>query len=99
MKKEWFSRIKGLGIEEVSNENMTIYFLDEESLEEAVKDLSKKVKWNDNWLMIGFDDETDDVIFIDESTGEVCTAYEFNGKWEVVTLFPSVNLFLGTYGY
>lgn len=99
MKNEWFSRLKGLGIDEVSNENMTIYFLSEENIEEAEKDLSKKVKWDENWLMIGFEDETDDVIFINQQTGEVCTAYEFERDWEVVTLFPSVNEFLNSYGY
>jgi hypothetical protein len=97
MKNEWFSRLKGIGMNEVSNENMTIYFIQEQDLDEAKKDLSRKIKWNDDWLIIGFDDETDDVIFINENTGEVCTAYEFERNWEVVTLFSSVNEFLASY--
>lgn len=99
MKKEWFERLNGLGINEVSNENMTIYFINEEDLEEAMKDLSRRVKWDENWLIIGFEDETDDVIFINQLSGEVCTAYEFEKGWEVVTLFSSVNEFLHAYGY
>ncbi len=99
LKNEWFARLHGLGINEVSNENMTIYFINEENFEEAVNDLSRKVKWDENWLIIGFEDETDDVIFINQLTGEVCTAYEFEKSWEVVTLFSSVNEFLKTYGY
>lgn len=99
MQNEWFSRIKGIDIEEVSNENMTIYFIKEEELNEAKKDLSKKIQWPDNWLIIGFDDETDDVIFINEESGKVCTAYEFERKWEVVTLYSSLNEFLAAYGY
>lgn len=99
MKKEWFSRINGIGIDELSNESMTIYLINEEGIEEAKKDLSKKISWEENWLIIGFDDETDDVIFINEQTGEVCTAYEFERKWEVVKLFSSMNVFLAAYGY
>lgn len=99
LKNEWFERLKGLGINEVSNENMTIYFINEEDLVEAVKDLSRRVKWDENWIIIGFEDETDDVIFINQLSGEVCTAYEFEKNWEVVTLFSSVNEFLNAYGY
>lgn len=99
MKNEWFTRIKGLGLEEVSNENLTIYFISEDEIDEAMKDIGRKTPWNKDWIIIGFDDETDDVIFLNEQTGQICTAYEFEKKWEVVVLFPSVNEFLKEYGY
>jgi len=94
-----FNRIEELNITELENENMTIYFIQKDEVEAAAYDVGRKNPWNDEWIIFGFDEETDDPIFLEKLTGNICTAYEFEGKWEKVNLYESAGDLFSAYGF
>ena len=94
-----FGKIEELNITELENENMTIYFIQKDEVEAAANDIGKKIPWNDEWIIFGFDEETDDPIFLDKLTGNICTGYEFEGKWEKINLFESGDDLFKAYGF
>ena len=97
MIEEIFNQIDELGVNELENENMTIYFIQKEEVEAAANDVGKKIPWNNEWIIFGFDEETDDPIFLDKLTGNICTAYEFEGDWEKVILFKNIEELFNAY--
>ncbi|GGE62808.1 hypothetical protein GCM10007140_11360 [Priestia taiwanensis] len=98
------AKLQTLHTQEIETDYMAIYLFSEEEIEEAQVGYSLDEEgnslvgqgpgsWQESWLVIGVEEDTDDPIFVDVKVEgyPVFTAMHGEDTWEPVCIFESLD--------